>query len=238
MKLLLPLLFVLMLPVLAACNDSDDSDESNSPTDKLEAKAEQARAAYDQECTTEPELTADGLTEPGSVLCYGTKAIVPARGDGGHGRIEITTTAVELPTGPEEEALRGRFEEELDGRADRMRTIYHRIEFTVLDESTPGVLDEFDPTSLESTVVLADGQPKGFVSIDPDDCTASDVEEATEEAADRGTAGEVVVKSCEWSFVPDDAEVIGASYSTLGDADHAEEYDPIIGEPVRWKAPA
>lgn len=231
MTVLLPAAALLLAAGLAGCDD--DSDDEPSAREQLEAVGDKARAAYDEPCTTKPRTTDDGLTEPGSLLCYGTPAVVPARTEDGTGRIRITTTAVEFPTGPEEEARRKASDEVIDGGADGSRTIYHRIEFTVLEESEPGSLADFEPTFFDSGVQLDAGSAQSVIAPDPDDCEAVH----PDEVAEKGAYLDVPVAACEVNFVPAEGTVLGSVYATTGEVDHGEEYDAIIGDPIRWKAP-
>lgn len=227
---------VLLLAVaLTGCTDDSgdtgDAGDTSVPGDTGDSSATGdpgPRAAYDGECTTEPNTTEDGLTEPGSLLCFGTPAIVPAGTDGEDGRIEITTTAIDLPEGPQDQELRDRFGDDLEGGADSVRTVFHRIEFTVVEEAEPGILQDLDPTTFESTVVPDRGEVRGFVGIDPEQCRSQQLDDVID---DGGTPNDTV-ESCEWGFVDKDADVLGASYQTLGG-----DYDPLRGDPVRWAAP-
>ncbi|GAB2977387.1 hypothetical protein [Nocardioides montaniterrae] len=157
-----------------------------------------------EKCTTHPEVTKDGFTVPGSVLCLGTTATVPYRDTSNQPilRAKLTVTAVEESTDASfapsalPDGFKGgtvwvvRYQSTMDGHAE-MPTA---------------------PFAPLSVLWVEGGATSGKMLEQPDDC-----------APDPSGAN-----GCAWDDVEDGGVVHGAQWVSLDDPRWS------MDSPIRW----
>lgn len=201
----------LVLAATSGCSDGADDTRGDRDSVRDALRSSFGPMSKDElpPCTDEPATTADGLTEPGQVLCFGTAAVLPVEApfDGGTGTASITMTGF---VRGDDSLIDAQITDGFPEWTSANRELwYATATIETVGESEPGALDGTEPIGFESSIRDADGDAadSGLLLDRLDDC----------EATDLGDDDGAPVDTCTWGLLEPGTEPWSVRWFDTGD---------------------
>jgi len=206
------------LSALAGCGETDSggSAEADSSVPASRSASVEPSEPSDDECSAEPPV-GDALTEPGTVLCLGTPAVLPLLSDDDVQMVtRVRVTAIEqVPAAVLEAVDQEDIYDELDMTQVDVYTVSAEVELLsgAMTPRTGDRLDPFDLLTLASDGTSSSDWPgQGWpgATWEPEGCDYDTFPDDT-------PPGETI-ETCEWLSVPRGEVITGAVVGSGSDA--------------------